>query len=292
VTIRQDEAARLDGRTVDSKPPGPEGDAARYVRAIVPPPVFTPRELSLDFSRPVEGTIVDADGKGIGLSRRLPGTGGGLPACDPNLRLRTDRCALELTTTRSDINSQDRMATGEYLGVRLSELGFTGTEDFEIRAKIPSIPGLQLVGQFGLYVGSSSDCNIRGGLISWPRPDTYRLFLVNNMDGVDSDLLEVGLMTPGDDLRLTLRRHSGRYSLVVDDLTRRSSSTLEIDRPEFLDGQTDLYAGLFGANTQSDLAKTLTVQELSVTVWTAQAVASTIVRSGNPQGNGLAASPR
>ena len=32
------------------------------------------------------------------------------------------------------------MDTGEYLGVRLRELGFTGPEDFEIRATIPSIP--------------------------------------------------------------------------------------------------------------------------------------------------------
>ena len=69
-------------------------------------------------------------------------------------------------------------------------------------------------------------------------------------------------MTSGDDLRLTLRRTGGRYSLVVDDLTRRSSSTLAIAHPAFLDGETDLYVGLFGANTQSDLRKTLTVREL------------------------------
>ncbi len=106
------------------------------------------------------------------------------------------------------------MATGEYLGVRLRDLGFTGTEDFEIRATIPSIPGLKVVGQFGLYAGSHSARNIRGGLISWPRPDTYRLFLVNNFGGVDSDIYEVGLMTSGDDLRLTLRRIGGRYSPV------------------------------------------------------------------------------
>ena len=172
------------------------------------------------------------------------------------------------------------MGTGEYLGVRLHDLGFTGSEDFEIRAIIPSIPGLKVVGQFGLYAGSRSDRNIRGGLISWPRPDTYRLFLVNNQEGIDSDIYEVGLMTTGDDLRLTLRRFGGRYSLVVNDLTRRSSSTLAIAHPAFLDTETDLYVGLFGANTQSDLRKTLTVRELSVTVWTPQFSTPTIVRTG------------
>jgi hypothetical protein len=293
VTIRQDQAARLDGRTVDRKPAGPGEDAVRYVRAIEPPPVLTRRTLTLDFSSPVPGTICDALGEGTGLTRRLPGTGGDLAKNDPNLRLRTDFRALQLTTTRSDINTQDGMPTGEYLGVRLRDLGFTGAEDFEIKATIPSIPGLKVVGQFGLYAGSYSDRNIRGGLISWPRPDTYRLFLVNNSGGTDSDLYEVGLMTSGDDLRLTLRRSGGRYSLVVDDQTRRSSSTLEIAHPAFLDGESDLYVGLFGANTQSDLAKTLTVRDLSVTVWTPQAAARTIPRSeSTPAGKASPVAPR
>jgi hypothetical protein len=279
VTIGKDQAARLDGRMVDRKPTGRGGDAVKYVRTIEPPPVVTPRTLRLDFSQSIPGTIRDAQGLGIGLTRRLPGTGADLPEFDRNLRLRTDRRALELTTTRSDINTQDRMDSGEYLGVRLRDLGFTGAEDFEICANIPSIPGLKVVGQFGLYAGSRSDRNIRGGLISWPRPDTYRHFLVNNCGGTDSDLYEVGLMNTGDDLRLTLRRAGGQYSLVVDDLTHRSSSTLTIAHPTFLDDESDLFVGLFGANTQSDLPKTLTVRELSVTVWTPQTPATTIVHS-------------
>ena len=87
-------------------------------------------------------------------------------------------------------------------------------------------------------------------------------------------------MNTGDDLRLILRRTAGRDSLVVDDLKRDSSSTLEIAHPAFLDDETDLYVGLFGANTQSDLRKTLTIREVSVTVWTPQASSSTIVHTG------------
>ena len=271
MTIRQNQAARLDGRIVDrTMTRSRRGRGARYIRAIEPPPVVIPRTLRLDFDNPVPGTLHDADGRGIGLTRRLPGTGGDLPGSDPNLRLRPDRGALELTTTRSDLNTQERMPTGEYLGVRLGDLGFTGAEDFEIRVTIPNIPGLNVVGQFGLYAGTSSDRNIRGGLISWPRPDTYRLFLVNNSGGIDSDIYEVGLTTTGDDLRLTLSRLGGKYSLVVDNLKRNSSSTLAIAHPKFLDGESELYLGIFGANTQSDLRKTLTIREFSVTVWTAQ----------------------
>jgi hypothetical protein len=181
--------------------------------------------------------------------------------------LRSESRILELTTTRSDINTQEGMPSGEYLGVRLADLGFTGKEDFEITATIPNIPGLKVVGQFGLYAGACSDRNIRGGLISSAEPDLYRLFLVNNHKGIDQDLYEVGLMTTGDDLRLGLCRKQGRYSLVVENLTRKSASTLNIAHPVFLDDEGDLYVGLFGANTQSEHSKTLTIREVEVTVW-------------------------
>ena len=285
VTVHQNQTAQIDGRTVALDSSVTSADDLKYVRAIVPPPVRTPRTLHLDFTRAVPGTLLDIEGRGIGLSRRLPGTGTELPDRDSNLRLRPERRALELTTTRSDLNTQDRLLTGEYLGVRLAELGFTGTEDFEISATIPDIPGLKEVGQFGLYAGSRSDTSIRGGLISRsgvagsPTPDVFRLFLVNNSKGIDTDIYEVGLMTTGDSLRLTLRRLGGRYSLVVDNLTRNSSSTLEIAHPAFLDHERDLHAGLFGANTQSDVRKTLTIRELKVTVWTTRAENPTMVQS-------------
>jgi hypothetical protein len=286
VKVHQDQTAQIDGRTVALEVAGLGTDDRKYVRAITPPPVRIPRILHLDFTHPSPATLLDAEGRGIGLTRRLPGTGTDLPERDRNLRLRPDRRALELTTTRSDLNTQERLSTGEYLGVRLAELGFTGSEDFEISATLPDIPGLKRVGQFGLYAGPRSDANIRGGLISRdmhdgsPVSDAFRLFLVKNQKGIDTDIYEVGLITTGDDLRLTLRRLGGRYSLVVDNLTRNSSSTLEIPHPAFLDQENDLHVGLFGANTQSDLPKTLTIRELKVTVWTTQAENPTIVQTG------------
>ncbi len=268
VTLHEDQAARIDGRTVDLRPRDAGADAARYVRAIEPPPVVTPRGRSFEFARAVEGTIRDTEGRGVGLTHRLPGTGAGLPASDPNLRIDPARGRLELTTTRSDVNTQVGLATGEYLGVRLADFGFTGPEDFAVSAMIPQIPGLASVGQFGLYAGSRSDKVIRGGLISWPEPDHYLQFLVNNDGGIDADLHEVGLVTAGDDLKITLRRIGGKYSLVVENLTKHRSSTLAIAHPAFLDGERDLHVGLFGANAQSDVRKTLTIKQFDVRVWT------------------------
>jgi hypothetical protein len=289
VTVHQDQTAQIDGRTVALGSTRAGGDDLKYVRAIVPPPVRTPRILQFDFTRSAPGTILDRDGRGIGLSDRLPGTGTGLALHDPNLLLCPESSALELMTTRSDLNTQENLATGEYLGVRLADLGFAGKEDFEISATIPDIPSLKKVGQFGLYAGSRSDTNIRGGLISRSgaegsaTSDFFRLFLVKNSKGVDSDINEIGLMTTGDDLRMTLRRLGGRFSLVVDNLTRNSSSTLEIAHPTYLDGVIDMHVGLFGANTQSELRKKLTIRELKVIVWTMQADNPTMAQSGSPR---------
>src|SRR5262249_13456294 len=96
----------------------------------------------------------------------------------------------------------------------------------------------------------------------------YTQFLVNNEDGKDTNPGRVGLLSTGVDLRLTLKRAGGRYALTVRNLTAGSSSTLAIRHPAFLDDQRELYVGLFGANTQSEVRKTLTIKEFLVTVWT------------------------
>jgi hypothetical protein len=269
VSLTQNQGARITGGQVTVQPAGPGAAPEQFVREIVPPPVIVPRTLQLTFHRAAEGTLLDAQGLGTGLTHRLPGTGTRLPPRDPNLRLDLERQQLELTTTNSDLNTQYRLSHGEYLGVRLSDVGFTGTEDFAVTVTIPNIPALEVVGQFGLYAGTASDRNIRGGLIAkGGEPGKYTQFLVNNGDGDDHDISLVGLLSTGTDLRLTLRRTGGKYALSVENLTSGSSSTVTIPHPDFLDGQRDLFVGLFGANTQSEVRKTLVVKEFAVTVWT------------------------
>jgi hypothetical protein len=270
LTLFKNQRARIDSAGV-SRQAKDQTSAGRYIRQIVAPPEVVPRTWTLDFSKAEAGTLQDGSGRGVGLTHRLPGTGAALPPRDANLQLDTRRGVLALTTTRSDINQQVGLEAGEYLGFHLADLGFSGQEDFAVSATIPQIPGLEVVGQFGLYAGSQSDRNIRGGLIRQPLPNRYRQFLVNNLGGIDRDLNEVGLLSTGDDLRLTLRRIAGAYSLIVENLTAKSSTTLAIAQPTFLDGERDLYVGLFGANTQSDVRKTLTIKSISVTVWTTTA---------------------
>jgi hypothetical protein len=273
LSLTRNQAARIDGGKVTRRPS--DAGAREFVRAIVPPPVIVPQTLRLTFARESAGTLGDAAGRGTGLTHRLPGTGARLPVQDPNLRLDPDRRRLELTTTRSDINNQFRLGQGEYLGVRLSDLGFTGREDFAVTAVIPDIPALEDFGQFGLYAGTCGDRNIRGGLIKWGRKEPLEntQFLVNNNGGRDTDLYKIGLLSPGSDLRLTLKRTGGKYSLTGENLTDGATSTLTIRHPDFLDGEPDLFVGLFGANPFNDARKTLVIKEFSVTVWTVSHVA-------------------
>jgi hypothetical protein len=269
VSLSQNQAARMTaGKVTVQAAPGAE--AERFVRAIVPPPVIVPRTLRLRFDRASDGGIGDAAGQGTGLTHRLPGTGSALAERDVNLRLDLAQRLLELTTTNSDLNTQYRLHHGEYLGMRLADLGFTGREDFAVSVTIPNIPALESVGQFGLYAGPRSDRNIRGGLISSRRlgPGQYTQFLVNNDAGCDADPYRVGLLTTGTDLRLTLKRTGGKYALTVENMTAGGASTLTIRHPAFLDNERDLYVGLFGANTQSEVRKTLLIKEFSATVWT------------------------
>jgi hypothetical protein len=270
VTLGRDQGARIDGQAVAVEPAGGPGARepaeAKFARAIVPPPEIRERRQSSRFTGPVSGSLLDAEGRGTGLTSRLPGTGTAWPGSDPNLRIRPERGALELTTTRSDLNKQVGLDGGEYVGFRLADLGFTGREDFTISALVPNIPGLEVVGQFGLYAGARGNSAIRGGAIRQPGGH-YNLFLVNNAGGIDSDLHEVGLTRIGDDLRFTLRRVRGAYSLLVENLTDGSSSQLAIAAPRFLEAERDLHVGFFGANTQSEVRKTLTIQQLEVTVW-------------------------
>ncbi len=268
--------ARIDSQAVQIRA---DGDR-QFTRAIVPPPAIHARTLRLDFKQPITHSIRDAEGLGVGLTNRLKGTGATLAELDPNLRLRTDLGVLELTTTRSDLNKQVGLDSGEYLGLVLKDLGFTGREDFTISAEVPNIPGLDEVGQFGLYAGVQSDRAIRGGVLRQPAADRYNLFLVNNVEGVDRDINEVGLTTTGDDIRFTLKRVADQYSFLVENLTRHTTNTLTTVPSPFLDGRNDIAVGIFGANTQSDVRKTLTIQQVEITVYTQIPAAAALAHAG------------
>ena len=269
VNLTRDQAARIADGKVTVRPVEAD-DFGRFVRSLAPAPVLIPRSVEVRFDRPALTGLRDATGMPTGLTHRLPGTGAELPEDDQNLLLVPEKGHLELTTTDSDLNTQHKLGRGEYLGLRLAQLGFTGPEDFEVSAAFPAIPALDGIGQLGLFVGSRSDRNIRGGvLIRGNKVGQYTQFLVNNADGTDTGRRDVGVLVDGTDLRLTLRRVSGKFSLTIEKSTDGFATVLTPHRStEFLDAETDLYVGVFGANGQGKLQGTLVVKELKATVWT------------------------
>ena len=60
----------------------------------------------------------------------------------------------------------------------------------------------------------------------------YTQFLVVNRDGRDSRPCKVGLFETGTDLRFTLRRAAGAYTLTVENLSTREASTLTVPDPD------------------------------------------------------------
>jgi hypothetical protein len=231
-------------------------------------PAPVARTLTLDFRGPRPATVADSSGAGTGFTHRLPGTGSGLPARDPNLSL-VPEGGLDVAATISDLNTRYRLEQAEFPGVRLAELGFTGAEDFEVTAAVADAPAMAFVGQFGVYAGTSAEWAVRGGLVSQRAADSFRQFVVNTRDGRDKDAYFIGLGATGDDLRVRLARTGGKFSMAVENRTSGVTSTLAIRHPEFLDGRSDLTAGVFACDPRGTDHRAVRFRGFTATVWVA-----------------------
>ncbi|CAN5438259.1 hypothetical protein BH11PLA2_BH11PLA2_44200 [soil metagenome] len=232
-----------------------------------PNPAPAPRTMALDFRETHPGTLADKTGTGTGFTHRLPGTGSALAQSDTNLKMISDFGRLEVTATGSDLNTRFRLEQGEFPGIRLNDLGFTGVEDFEVTVKVLDVPAMAFVGQFGIYAGVSGDWVVRGGLVSQRESESYRQFVVNTRDGRDKDAFFIGLGAPGDDLRMRLSRNAGKFSMAIENRTSGATSSLTSRHPEFLDGRSDIVVGLFACDPRGKDHKAVRFGEFTATVW-------------------------
>jgi len=229
-------------------------------------PAPPPRTIGLDFRSSRLDTLADLRGAGTGFTHRLPGTGSALAQNDTNLQMIANLGRLEVTPTGSDLNTRFRLEQAEFPGIRLSDLGFTGTEDFEVTVEVVDVPAMAFVGQFGIYAGVTGDWVVRGGLVSQRESESYRQFVVNTRDGRDKDAFFVGLGAPGDDLRIELSRTGGRFSTAIENRTSGATSTLVTRHPEFLDGRADVFVGIFACDPRGNDLKTVRFEAFSATV--------------------------
>lgn len=274
VELEQDQTASLfrDAIQVDSQ----DRQQTQYKLNINPQFPRTPSRMKLDFNdkrmgslaQSTENMIFDKQGLPTGFPLRLSNTGSNLLRHDENLKLDQERGVLEVKATRSDINLQAGLDHGEYLGTKLSELGYSGNEDFEVSMRVLNAPEMTGVGQYGIYIALGSETCIRGGVIDWGNEEgAYKLFLVNTTDGKDHKGNQVGYVAPGSDVELKFRRVDGAYSLEVRNLENGYSNTLGVKNPDFLNSVSDLQVGIFVATPFDDKHATVTIDNFEVTVW-------------------------
>jgi arabinan endo-1,5-alpha-L-arabinosidase len=220
------------------------------------------RRLDLEFSVAASGGLRDVDGQFTGVTARLPGTGAGLPELDPNMRVDTAAGVLELRTTRADFNGRVGLPTNSSPGFALSDLGFTGAEDFAATVTFRPLVGLQLIDQVGLYVGASSDAVTRAGTIVFGAPERYA---VHSENGIDFGGRFFGFGFNGTDgMTVTITRETGAWRYYVDGVDWTPNS------PAFLDGRGDLTAGVFAITPLNSNVKSVAIDAISVVVATSE----------------------
>ncbi len=184
--------------------------------------------------------IADKDSQATTLTTRLPGTGTTITVPDPSLDLDTTAPGtLALTSSTSDINNQVNMPQLEALGIPLSSLGFSATEDFRIRANFVDLPATGGFDQIGAYVGTSSTAMTRVALIG-----ANRVALgVNTNGAADSNAFFGANGTApaaGKAMSVVIQRIGGTWSMMVDNNIATPGA-----QPAFLDGNASLQAGVF-----------------------------------------------
>lgn len=224
------------------------------------------QRVTLEFDGSETGGVLDQNGDFTGFTTRLPGTGGDVPAADPNLLLNPSEGVLELQSTPSDLNGGAGLNIASMPGINLADLGFDGTGDFAVTAEFGPIPATQFVDQFGLFVGSDTFTSTRAGTITWdftfgpPSFNAQERYSTNVIGGWDIDAHFFGFGFDGSDgMTVTIQRIGGLWGHFVDGVQWDPGFT-----PFLLDGQANLTAGVFAINPVMPITKTVEVERFTV----------------------------
>jgi hypothetical protein len=223
--------------------------------------------LSLNFASAVSGGLLDSNGNGTGFPVRLPGTGASLPADDTNLVVDTVNGLLDITTTSSDYNTANAMDVNENLGVALSTLGFTGTQDLNVTAFFPQpFPATAMFDQFGVYVGQDTNYLTRDGSITFANKERFSENVAPDTNGVPRN---GGGQYFGFAFNSTIpmtafiSRTAGVWHYYIDginwDVLTQPNS--------ILDSTTNLTAGVYAEDVANGVHKTFLLQSFEARVF-------------------------
>jgi hypothetical protein len=235
--------------------------------------------LNLDFSS-TGGTLLDAQGQGTGFTTRLSGTGTALAANDPNLDINTATGKLTIRTgnntgANQDFNGQVGLDTLEAVGIQLSSLGYTGSEDFSVSAVFDPLTPTNDFDQAGIFIGSDAQSLARAGHITFGDGQEY--FSGYNTAGVDNNGRFFGFGFNGaDGMTVTISRVGGDWQFFVDGLawhpnTAGDGAGTPVDPTGFngspdLNSLSDLTVGVFAINVVNTVSETVSLDSFSVNV--------------------------
>ncbi len=248
--------------------------------------------INLNFSSAVAGTIQDSAGNGTGFTARLSGTGGSIATKDPNLTMNTGASPSNLSVTAnsaSDFNGSKNLGTLEALGVDLSSLGYTGTQNFSVSATF-SFPSGTNIGnnynQFGVYVGTSATATLRDGYIAFNTTTTNgstpaASFVQTNNTGTDIGGPANGeTFNAGDTIVAAISRTNGNWSETVSDTTSGWSNSYTTAAPSNVSG-SGLNVGIYAINGFGNTNPyTLPVTQFTASVATPEPASAALCATG------------
>lgn len=223
------------------------------------------RRRDLTFTASASAGLRDAAGAFTGLTARLPATGSAAASPDPLLLLETAGSgALALTSTQADFNGGGGLASSRAVGLALAELGFTGAQDFAVTAVFRTPPTLATVDQIGLFVGADGANLTRAGIIRFgTAPEAYA---VHTRLATDTAGRFAGLLTPADGFEVVIQRVAGVWRYFVDGVEWAPRVGGVDSPPVFLDGRSDLHAGVFAITPFNATPKTIRLEALHAIV--------------------------
>lgn len=220
--------------------------------------------LDLDFTTAGAGGIRDLTGQPTGLTQRLPGTGASLAPDDPNLSLDPTEGVLTIISTRSDYNGQIGLDSNGSVGINLSDLGFTGAEDFAVSATFRPWPTPAFIDQVGIFVGGDAGTLTRAGAIVLSEPQRLSVHTQNGSD--HHPRFGQGGIDNASGLAVTILREAGVWRSFINAVEWNPTDGGGKVDPEALNALTDLTAGVFAIHPLNDNPKAFDLDSFSVLV--------------------------
>lgn len=200
---------------------------------------------SNNFSNASPGTLLDRNALGTGFTTRLAGTGSAIATNDLNLVLDRRAGWLRMTSVNADINGQRNNDGVQFIGIDLSSLAFTGSQDFIVSASFVNVPTnfpsqSNSFDQFGAFVGEDSLFLTRAGGTNYNffgAPE-FEAFGDNIFNGGKVDDRFFGPLT-GNAMNIEISRVDGVWKHLVNGFDRTP-----LFQPNFLDA-SNMVAGVW-----------------------------------------------